>query len=175
MSRASAQLATSHYFDISAARKDFGYEAEVSKEAGMDRLAAEMGEEGEYAVFVGSLGSKTHNEWADGGIAQQEEAYPNMVMVGDKNESFDDSEIAYQKAKEILAERQVLLVLDNFEHLSKAAGEVGELLTAAPRAKVVVTSRSSLELTGDAHIADDFQQSVRANMRFIRTGIFGYI
>ena len=56
----------------------------------MDRLAAEMGEEGEYAVFVGSLGSKTHNEWVDGGIARQEEAYPNMVMVGDKNESFDD-------------------------------------------------------------------------------------
>jgi simple sugar transport system substrate-binding protein len=69
----------------------------------MDLLAAEMGEEGEYAVFVGSLGSKTHNEWVDGGIARQMEAYPNMVMVGDKNESFDDAEIAYQKAKEILA------------------------------------------------------------------------
>jgi simple sugar transport system substrate-binding protein len=69
----------------------------------MDRLAAEMGEEGEYAVFVGSLGSKTHNEWVDGGIARQEEAYPNMTLVGDKNESFDDAEIAYQKAKEILA------------------------------------------------------------------------
>jgi simple sugar transport system substrate-binding protein len=69
----------------------------------MDRLAAEMGEEGEYAVFVGSLGSKTHNEWVDGGINRQKEAYPNMVMVGDKNESFDDAEIAYQKAKEILA------------------------------------------------------------------------
>ncbi|MCB0191507.1 MAG: autoinducer 2 ABC transporter substrate-binding protein [Anaerolineae bacterium] len=69
----------------------------------MDRLAEEMGEEGEYAVFVGSLGSKTHNEWVDGGIARQEEAYPNMTMVGDKNESFDDAEVAYQKAKEILA------------------------------------------------------------------------
>ena len=69
----------------------------------MDRLAAVMGEEGEYAVFVGSLGSKTHNEWVDGGIARQQEAYPNMTMVGDKNESFDDAEIAYQKAKEILA------------------------------------------------------------------------
>ena len=68
----------------------------------MDRLAAEMGEEGEYAVFVGSLGSKTHNEWVDGGIERQMEAYPNMVMVGDKNESFDDSQIAYEKAKEIL-------------------------------------------------------------------------
>ncbi|MCO6449501.1 MAG: autoinducer 2 ABC transporter substrate-binding protein [Caldilineales bacterium] len=69
----------------------------------MDRLAAFMGEEGEYAVFVGSLGSKTHNEWVDGGIARQLEAYPNMTMVGDKVEAFDDAEIAYQKAKEVLA------------------------------------------------------------------------
>jgi simple sugar transport system substrate-binding protein len=69
----------------------------------MDRLAAKMGEEGEYAVFVGSLGSKTHNEWADGGIAQQKAKYPKMKMVGDKNESFDDAEKAYAKAKELLA------------------------------------------------------------------------
>ena len=68
----------------------------------MDELAALMGEEGEYAVFVGSLGSKTHNEWVDGAIARQQEAYPNMTLVGDKNESFDDSEVAYQKAKEVL-------------------------------------------------------------------------
>ncbi|MEZ4709372.1 MAG: autoinducer 2 ABC transporter substrate-binding protein [Caldilineaceae bacterium] len=68
----------------------------------MDLLAKGMGEEGEYAVFVGSLGSKTHNEWADGGIARQMEAYPNMKMVGDKNETFDDAQQAYEKAKEIL-------------------------------------------------------------------------
>ncbi len=69
----------------------------------MDRLAASMGEEGEYAVFVGSLGSVTHNQWVDGSIARQLEAYPNMKLVGDKNETFDDAEIAYQKAKEVLA------------------------------------------------------------------------
>jgi simple sugar transport system substrate-binding protein len=68
----------------------------------MDNLAKLMGEEGEYAVFVGSLGSKTHNEWVDGGINRQKEAYPNMTMVGDKNESFDDSQKAYEKAKEVL-------------------------------------------------------------------------
>ncbi|HET8563875.1 MAG TPA: autoinducer 2 ABC transporter substrate-binding protein [Candidatus Binatia bacterium] len=85
---------------------DYDIEAFNNTEYGaglMDRLAAEMGEEGEYAVFVGSLGSKTHNEWVDGGIARQKEAYPNMTLVGDKNESFDDAEVAYQKAKEILA------------------------------------------------------------------------
>ncbi len=68
----------------------------------MDQLAALMGEEGEYAVFVGSLGSKTHNEWVDGAIERQLEAYPNMTMVGDKNESFDDTQIAYEKTKELL-------------------------------------------------------------------------
>jgi simple sugar transport system substrate-binding protein len=68
----------------------------------MDRLAASMGEEGEYAVFVGSLGSKTHNEWVDGGIAEQKAKYPKMTLVGDKNESFDDADKAYAKAKEVL-------------------------------------------------------------------------
>jgi len=69
----------------------------------MDQLAKRMGEEGEYAVFVGSLGSKTHNEWVDGAIAQQKAKYPKMTLVGDKNESFDDAEKAYAKAKEVLA------------------------------------------------------------------------
>lgn len=35
-----AQLATSHYFDISAARRDFGYMPRVSTDEGMRRLAA---------------------------------------------------------------------------------------------------------------------------------------
>jgi simple sugar transport system substrate-binding protein len=68
----------------------------------MDTIAGITGGEGEYAVFVGSLGSETHNQWADGGINRQKEAYPNMVMVGDKNETFDDSQIAYEKTKELL-------------------------------------------------------------------------
>ncbi len=68
----------------------------------MDHLAKLMGEEGEYAVFVGSLGSKTHNEWVDGAIARQKEKYPKMKLVGDKNETHDDSKEAYEKTKELL-------------------------------------------------------------------------
>jgi len=34
------QLSTSHWYDISAARKDFGYEVDVSVEQGMERLQA---------------------------------------------------------------------------------------------------------------------------------------
>jgi len=68
----------------------------------MDHLAKFMKEEGEYAVFVGSLTSKSHNEWVDAAIARQKEKYPKMQLVADKQESADDTQIAYQKAKELL-------------------------------------------------------------------------
>ena len=45
--------------------------------------------------------------------------------------------------------RQALLVLDNFEHVADAAPLVTELLTAAPRVKALVTSRSTLRLSGE--------------------------
>jgi predicted ATPase len=51
--------------------------------------------------------------------------------------------------KDHLASREVLLVLDNFEHLLTAAEAVEDLLRGAPRLKVLVTSRSSLKLYGE--------------------------
>jgi predicted ATPase/class 3 adenylate cyclase len=51
--------------------------------------------------------------------------------------------------KEHLESREVLLVLDNFEHLLAAGEVVEDLLAAAPRLKVLVTSRSSLNLYGE--------------------------
>ncbi len=68
----------------------------------MDLLAACMKGEGQYAVFVGSLTSKTHNEWVDGAIAQQKEKYPKMELVGDRNETYDDQQKAYAKTQELL-------------------------------------------------------------------------
>jgi len=49
-----------------------------------------------------------------------------------------------------LSERELLLVLDNFEHLRDAAGAVAELLTAAPAVDVLCTSRTSLRIRGGA-------------------------
>lgn len=66
-----------------------------------ERLAKCMGYSGKWTVFVGSLGSKTHNQWADGGIANAKK-YPGMQLVDAKQETADDAEKAYQKAKEIL-------------------------------------------------------------------------
>jgi simple sugar transport system substrate-binding protein len=68
----------------------------------MDKIADLTKGEGEYVVFVGSLTSKTHNEWVDAGIGEQKAKFPNMKLMGDKNESYDDAQKAYEKAKEIL-------------------------------------------------------------------------
>ncbi len=65
------------------------------------RLEKCMGGEGKWTVFVGSLGSKTHNQWADGGIASAAKN-PKMMLVDAKQETADDADKAYEKAKEIL-------------------------------------------------------------------------
>ncbi|TCL61953.1 simple sugar transport system substrate-binding protein [Hydrogenispora ethanolica] len=68
----------------------------------MDQLANSMGKKGEYAIFVGSLTAKTHNEWADAAIARQKKLYPHMKLVTDRLESNEDQTVAYNKTKELL-------------------------------------------------------------------------
>jgi predicted ATPase/class 3 adenylate cyclase len=48
-----------------------------------------------------------------------------------------------------LAERELLLVLDNFEQLAPAARDVGEMISKAPRIRVLATSRVPLHLYGE--------------------------
>lgn len=48
-----------------------------------------------------------------------------------------------------LRTRQILLMLDNFEHLLQAAPLLTQLLAAAPRLKLLVTSRVALEVSGE--------------------------
>jgi len=68
----------------------------------MDHLARLMDHKGEYAVFVGSLTSKSHNEWIDGAIARQNSSYPDMKQVADRIEEYDNQNMAYEKTKELL-------------------------------------------------------------------------
>lgn len=49
--------------------------------------------------------------------------------------------------KRVLAQRQLLLVTDNFEHVIDAAPLVTELLGGCPQLKIVATSREPLRLT----------------------------
>lgn len=52
-----------------------------------------------------------------------------------------------------LAEREILLVLDNFEHVLDGAGSIADWLNAAPRLRCLVTSRAALHLTGEHEFA----------------------
>lgn len=54
-----------------------------------------------------------------------------------------------EQIREYLRDKNLLLVLDNFEHLLDASPLVSELLAAAPRLKMLVTSRAPLHLYGE--------------------------
>jgi predicted ATPase/DNA-binding SARP family transcriptional activator len=51
--------------------------------------------------------------------------------------------------KSYLLDRRLLLLLDNFEHVARAAPVVAELLRACPALGVLVTSRAVLHLSGE--------------------------
>jgi predicted ATPase/DNA-binding XRE family transcriptional regulator len=73
---------------------------------------------------------------------------------------------------EHLRDKQLLLVLDNFEHLPGAAPLLAEPLTACPRLALLVTSRAALRLRGEhrfvvpplaAPAADQSPQAIAAS------------
>jgi simple sugar transport system substrate-binding protein len=68
----------------------------------MDHLARFMGNRGEYATFVGSLTSLSHNQWVDAALAHQKKEYPAMVNVAHKVEDYEDQTRSYTKTKELL-------------------------------------------------------------------------
>ncbi len=77
---------------------------------------------------------------------------PNMV-VGAMAQALGVNEAPTEPLATVLQthlrDRQVLLVLDNFEHVLAAAPGVDALLRAAPGLKVLVTSRVPLQLYGE--------------------------
>jgi predicted ATPase len=58
-----------------------------------------------------------------------------------------------QSLGQYLRERQLLLVLDNFEQVLSAASEVSELLGICPRLRLLVTSRAALRVSGERELA----------------------
>ena len=59
------------------------------------------------------------------------------------------SQPLFQNLKDFLRDKNMLLILDNFEQLIPAAPMLAELLAAAPSLKVLVTSRILLNLRGE--------------------------
>jgi predicted ATPase/DNA-binding XRE family transcriptional regulator/Tfp pilus assembly protein PilF len=59
----------------------------------------------------------------------------------------------YDQVKAYLAGRELLLVLDNFEHVARAAAVVAEMLASCPKVKALVTSRAPLRVRGEQEFA----------------------
>ncbi|MFW9956159.1 MAG: tetratricopeptide repeat protein [Candidatus Thorarchaeota archaeon] len=57
-----------------------------------------------------------------------------------------------ESLKAFLCQRQVLLILDNFEQVLSAAPKIADLLEASPLSKILVTSRSSLHLRAEREL-----------------------
>jgi predicted ATPase/class 3 adenylate cyclase len=51
-----------------------------------------------------------------------------------------------------LAARELLLVLDNFEHVVDAAGDIAAIVAAAPKVRVLATSRVPLRIQGEHEV-----------------------
>lgn len=91
-------------------------------------LVLDMGETGQVANFVGSLTSKSHNEQQDG-VEAYLANYPGIELVSRRNEDYDDSTKAYEKAKELLT---------TYPNLT---GIVGSASTTVPGAALAIDER----------------------------------
>jgi simple sugar transport system substrate-binding protein len=67
-----------------------------------DRLASCMHDEGKWATMVGSLGSRSQVQWANGGIDNAKKKFAKMQLVETNLETNNDGEHAYEVAKEVL-------------------------------------------------------------------------
>ena len=72
------------------------------------------------------------------------------AVVGIREEGWERP--AREALEDHVAERELLLVLDNFEQVLEAADDVGRLLAVSARSKIVVTSRSPLRLRGEQEL-----------------------
>lgn len=123
----------------------------------MEALAQAMGGEGEYAVFVGHLTAKTHNEWVDAAIAYQKQKYPKMKLVTDKIESNEQQQTAYQKTKELLR---------TYPNLKGIQGSAGEDVVGAALAveEAGLTGKVSIVGTSLVSVAGPYLETGEINM-----------
>jgi hypothetical protein len=97
---------------------------------------------------------KAHEVFADGAwfvdlapLRESALVVPTIVQSLGLKEQSDQS--LHELLSAYLHEKQLLLLLDNFEQVVEAAPDITKLLAAAPQLKVLVTSRVILHLRGE--------------------------
>jgi non-specific serine/threonine protein kinase len=108
---------------------------------GKTRLAIEVAEQlatafADGAVFVSLAAVSAGNL-----------ALPTIVQTLCGRDAASDASV--DRLRRVLGDRELLLVLDNVEHLVSAAAAIAEIPEACPRLKMLVTSRVVLRLSGE--------------------------
>lgn len=67
-----------------------------------DMLVENMGDSGQFAVFVGSLTVPLHNLWADVGLEYASQVYPDLELVTERIPCGEDQELSRQRTLELL-------------------------------------------------------------------------
>ena len=71
-------------------------------EVQMVKLAKDMGEEGEYVTYVGTLTTPLHNVWCDAAIAYQKAHYPKMKLAADRFPGADEIDTSYKTTLDVI-------------------------------------------------------------------------
>lgn len=129
---------------------DYDVEAFTNEHYGqhfMKILGDSTGGKGDYIQFVGSLGSKSHNEFVDAAQAYQKENFPNMKVFGDRIETKDDSATAKAKTIEAIKANSDITAIEGSASTDVvgAAQAVEELGLAG---KVAITGTSNVSIAG---------------------------
>jgi simple sugar transport system substrate-binding protein len=69
----------------------------------MDNLAGCMRGSGTYVAFVGHLSAQSHMEWVRGAYLEAKRRFPRITRLGRPVESLEHADVAYRKAKQLLA------------------------------------------------------------------------
>ncbi|MFN8410902.1 MAG: tetratricopeptide repeat protein [Anaerolineales bacterium] len=80
-------------------------------------------------------------------ISDSEQVIPALAAALGTQETSEAS--TFENVKAALHERNMLIVMDNFEQVLDAATELASLLAAAPAIKILATSREALRLRGE--------------------------
>ncbi len=105
------------------------------------QIAAELSEYFDDGVFFVNLAPTSDPELV----------VPTIAETLGIREGADQS--LFERLKEDLRQKQMLLLLDNFEQVVSAAVQVVDLLIACPRLKVIVTSREVLHVQAEHEFA----------------------
>ena len=130
----------------------------LGRQRELDEVTALLGSEDARLLTLTGPAGAGKTRLALQAAAEASDHYPDGVFWAPLSALRDPKlvvEVAAQALKarnglaERIADRRLLLVLDNFEHLIDAADDLARLLATCPKLRLLVTSRELLRLPGE--------------------------